>query len=106
MAEPTDTYIDKIAFSIAAKCGMSMFDPFHRHLLRFYAVLALVKGTETTLRDVHDAWSAWKLCYDSGHKSLMEFGKLNEEVQLLDQPYRDAIVAVAQELSDRAARVL
>jgi hypothetical protein len=106
MAEPTDTYIDKIAFAIASRCGMSMFHDTDRRLLRIYALLVLVRGTETTIRDVHDAWSTWKLDYTKEHKSLKSFDELTPEVQQLDQPYCDAIRLVAQELSDRAARAL
>lgn len=106
MAEVTDTYLDKVAFAIAAKCGMSMYDESPRRLLRIYAVLALAKGTETTLRDVHDAWSAWKLEYATEHKSLKPFDELSVGVQELDEPYRAAIVEVAQDLSDKAVRYL
>jgi hypothetical protein len=106
MAEPTDTYIDKIAFAVAAKCGMSMFNPGDRRLLRIYAVLVLVSGTETTKRDVHDAWAAWAVDEHIQHKSLKQFHELKPEVQDLDEPYRQAIVEVAREMSDRAAKAL
>lgn len=106
MAEPTDTYIDKIAFAVAAKCGMSMFNPGDRRLLRIYAVLVLAKGTATTKRDVHDAWAAWAVDEHIVHKSLKQFDELKPETQDLDEPYRQAIVEVARDLSDRAMRVL
>lgn len=60
-------------------------------LIRLYALLALVKGDDTTLRDVHDAWSLWRTTTRPGHPSLVPFEELPTDVQELDQPYRDAI---------------
>jgi len=60
-------------------------------LLRFYAQLVLTTGTETTLENVHDAWSSWRDVTNPGHKSLVPFRKLTKEVRELDRPYMDAI---------------
>ena len=68
-------------------------------LYRLYAVLALTKGEAVTRRDVHDAWSAWTASFHPSHRSLKPFEELTPEVQELDQPYVDAIHAVARELS-------
>ena len=65
-------------------------------LLRYYALLALVHGENTTLEDVHDAWSAWRTETNPGHKSLIPFEELTRKVQELDMPYRDAIRRVAR----------
>lgn len=55
------SYIDEIALRIASFCEMSMNDAEERRLLLAYAVLALTVGTSATLKNVHDAWSAWRL---------------------------------------------
>jgi hypothetical protein len=93
-------YIDDIADRIGARCEMP-FSPDYRssnRLLRTYAVLCLVKGGDTTSRDVHDAWSAWRSETEPDHRSLVPFEQLAPDVQALDDKYRDAILAVADEL--------
>lgn len=68
-------------------------------LYRFYALLALTKGQQTTNEDVHNAWAAWKAQIGpKHHKSLIPFDQLTVEVQDLDTPYRDAIQGVARRL--------
>lgn len=68
-------------------------------LLATYAVLVLTRGTLTTSEDVHDAWSA-VICQDHpDHRSLVPYEALPEQVQRLDDKYRDAIRLVAQEES-------
>lgn len=64
-------------------------------LLRLYALLAFVKGNDTTLVDVHDAWAIWRDQTAPQHKSLIPFDRLSADVQELDRPYRDAIGTVA-----------
>lgn len=90
-------YIEKIAKKIAAKCGAKMTGN-DGHLCRNYALLCLVLGGDTTSENVHDAWSAWAAEHSPGHKSLVPFSRLSEEVQALDDKYRDAILAVADEV--------
>lgn len=60
-------------------------------LARLYALLALVKGGETTLEDVHDAWSLWANIERPEHASLVPFDDLDPDLQQLNEPYRDAI---------------
>jgi hypothetical protein len=64
-------------------------------LLRGYAVLARVKGADTTEEDVHDMWSAWQAATQPEHRSLIPFEQLSREVQALDAKYAEAIRAVA-----------
>jgi hypothetical protein len=68
-------------------------------LLRMYSLLALTKGLDTTLEDVHDAWSLWQEQSAPQHRSLIPFGQLSAQVQELDRPYRDAIVHAFQAAS-------
>jgi hypothetical protein len=92
-------YIDDIAKRIFAKTDPDTVpDENDMALSRIYAVLALAKGTETTLKDVHDAWSAWRSALDPKHKSLVEMHILDYDTQMLDRPYCKAIVDVAFEL--------
>lgn len=65
-------------------------------LLALYALLALVKGAETTLEDVHDAWALWRNRTDPEHRSLVPFADLDEAIQELDRPYMEAIQAAAR----------
>jgi hypothetical protein len=60
-------------------------------LLTLYALLALTKGTDATLNDVHDAWSLWRMSTRPDHPSLVPFSELSVAVQELDRPYMDAI---------------
>ena len=86
-----DNYIDDIAIPIGILCDMDLKDPNYARLLRSYALLAIVKGIFTSSKDVHDAWSAWRVDTDPDHRSLVPFNKLTKEVQDLDNKYRDAI---------------
>ena len=89
------SYIDEIADRINAELDSEPLSDEWRPLYRIYAVLALAKGTDTTLRDVHDAWSAYTAGTRPDHRSLIPFDDLTEDVQRLDTPYRDAIHSVA-----------
>lgn len=60
-------------------------------LYRMYAVLSFAKGTATTPRDVHDAWSAWIVDAHPDHRSLKPFDDLSEDVQRMDDLYVGAI---------------
>lgn len=70
-------------------------------LNRLYALLAMTTGTQTTLRDVHEAWALWRTMTSPGHKSLVPFHELSHEVRELDRPYCDAIIEVARQVGDQ-----
>jgi hypothetical protein len=99
MREPT--YIETIAQEIFWEAeAEDHYDPEDAPLWLGYAVLCLAKGTETTSRDVHDAWSAWAVVAHNGeHRSLIPFEQLTPKVQAYDDRYRDAIHAVAARLA-------
>lgn len=87
-------YITPIIEALKAK--MDIDSPL---LARLYALLVLSKGTETTMEDVHDAWSLW---YEAGdgrrdHRSLMPFGQLPPPVQEYDRKYMEIIHRVSRE---------
>lgn len=83
-------YIDETAAELGGLLG-----DCPPELLRLYALLALVRGEETSLEDVHDAWSTWRAGTRPDHPSLVPFGDLAAEVQELDRKYADAIRQVA-----------
>lgn len=68
-------------------------------LLDLYTLLVLVKGSDTSPEDVHDAWAVWKNNIYHEHKSLIPFGGLSTPVQELDREYCDAIRETAAELA-------
>lgn len=90
-------YLDRVAHAIGEHvpgCDLS--------LLRIYAVLALTKGQQVTLADVHHAWAAWRAATVPDHRSLIPFEELTPDVQGLDAPYAEAIAKVAAELAARS----
>lgn len=68
-------------------------------LLGLYALLAMVRGTDTTLEDVHDAWAVWRNATVPDHRSLIPFESLTLEVQELDREYMQAIHEAAKALA-------
>lgn len=79
-------YVERVAATLAAR-----LPDCDRTLIDLYTLLALTRGTETTLRDVHDAWSVWRALTKPDHRSLVPFDELTVEVQELDRPYMEAI---------------
>lgn len=64
-------------------------------LLNLYALLAMTRGVNTRLEDVHDAWSIWQNLSDPRHRSLIPFDQLAPDVQELDRKYMEAIHTAA-----------
>ena len=92
------SYIDELAADIRGALPPDLIPSGDTSaLFRIYAVLALAKGEDVELEDVHDAWAAWMSGHDPGHRSLIPFSQLSGEVQRSDVPYVDAIRAVARE---------
>lgn len=92
------TYIDDIAAAISrAVPAQALPEADTAELFRIYAVLALAKGRQTGLEDVHDAWSAWMSGLDPDHRSLRPLAELEPDVQAGDRPYVEAIRRVAEE---------
>ena len=71
-------------------------------LIDLYALLVLTTGEETTLKDVHDAWSVWRNLTKPDHKSLILFELLTPEIQEYDRKYMEAIHQVAREIAATA----
>lgn len=70
----------------------------NKNLLELYTLLILVKGEDTTLSDVHDAWSIDKNRTFPEHWSLVPFEKLSKETQEKDQYYLDIIKSISRKI--------
>jgi hypothetical protein len=93
-------YLDEIAQQIADQLSPDALPQAEGvdRLLRLYAVLARVKGTATTPEDVHDAWAAWMADQDPTHDALRPFPELDRATRREDDPFVDAVRAVAMRL--------
>lgn len=67
-------------------------------LLDLYTLLVLTTGEDTTLENVHDAWSLWKREIRPDHRSMIPFEGLKPEIQEMDRKYAEAIRATAASL--------
>jgi hypothetical protein len=65
-------------------------------LVDLYTLLVLVKSEEVTLKDVHDAWSIWRLRTQPDHPSIVPFEELEKSSQDYDLPYAQAIRRAAR----------
>lgn len=91
------SYIDELADAIRSAVPPDLIpDCDTCALFRTYAVLALAKGQNVVLEDVHDAWAAWMADRDELHQSLKPMAELAPETQEADRPYLDAIRAVSR----------
>jgi hypothetical protein len=93
MPEPVN-YVSKMRGLIIAELPGLPDD-----LVDLYALLALIRGRETTLKDVHDAWGVWRNATRPDHKSLIPFGELTREVQELDRKYMVGIHRAVEEFN-------
>jgi hypothetical protein len=75
--------------------------PDGERLLEMYALLALVKGEDTTLEDIHDAWALHTNRTSPGHPSLVPFEQLEARIQAYDEPYMNAVREAAREIHER-----
>ena len=90
------TYLRALADEIAHEVGEGRPDRSHRDLFLLYAVLALVRGEDADRRDVHEAWVAWMDMRGEEHASMVPFDDLSSDVQAEDEPFAQAIRAVAR----------
>lgn len=93
------SYLDELAAEIEQRLPDHLLpDGDTRALFRLYALLALAKGRAVSAADVHNAWAAWMQERDPGHRSLKPFEALDAETQASDEPFVEAIRAVAEYL--------
>ena len=90
------SYIRRDADRIRAHVGAEkQTSPDLDALFLIYAVLLRSKGTAVAPADVHDAWAAWAEMRGVDSPCLVPFEELDGTTRLADQPYVDAIRAVA-----------
>jgi hypothetical protein len=93
------TYLDELAADIEARVPRDLLpDEDTGSLFRLYALLALSKGATVNATDVHNAWAAWMQERHPDHRSIRPFEELDPETQAADEPFVDAIRAVAERL--------
>lgn len=89
-------YLDKLAAEIQRTADPKVVPPNEdRPLYRLYAVLLLAKGRDVTAEDVHNAWAAWASEHDPESRFILPFKELSLNAQRKDEPYAEAIRAVA-----------
>lgn len=99
------TYLDELATVIERQVPADLLPAEDAGpLFRLYALLALAKGRSVNAADVHNAWAAWMQERDPHHRSIKPFAALDAETQASDEPFVEAIRAVAERL-DRAPSV-
>lgn len=86
-------YVEEIADRIRSHLAPDIVPEDSYPLLLIYAVLARAKGTDTTLEDVHDAWTAWMSMQGKRHDSCVPFAELPDEVKHEDEPFLRAILS-------------
>lgn len=90
------TYLRDIAGAIRGEIDVDRLPTGDIDLLfDLYAVLALIRGMDTTRRDVHETWVAWMLAEGEQHPSMVPFEDLPPDVQTEDEPFARAIRTVA-----------
>lgn len=93
------TYLDELAAEIEQRVPRDLLpDADSGSLFRLYALLALAKGRAVDAVDVHNAWAAWMQERDPDHRSIKPFEELDPETQASDEPFVEAIRAVAERL--------
>jgi hypothetical protein len=90
-------YIEYLAANIRSRIPTAVAVPSKSDALFLaYAVLCLVKGTDTTLEDVHNSWVAWMSEREPDHPSLVPFDQLPSSTQKEDAPFLAAILSEAE----------
>jgi hypothetical protein len=91
--------LDELASEIEREVPADVLpDGDTQSLFRLYALLALAKGRAVDAADVHNAWAAWMQDRDPDHRSIKPFRALDPGTQASDEPFVEAIRAVAERL--------
>ena len=93
-------YLDTIAAAIQRTAHPDAVTLDDLPLYRLYAVLLLAKGQAVTAADVHNAWVAWASEHQPTSPHLKPFAALSSHIQHKDEPYAEAIRAVAARLNE------
>jgi len=92
------TYLDDLGARIRARVPERLVPRNSEGLFAIYAMLLLAKGSAVSSQDVHDAWSAWMRIRGLEHPSIVPYGELPADIQREDEPFAEAIRAVAAEV--------
>jgi hypothetical protein len=93
------TYLDELAAEIEQGVPPDLLlDRDTRPLFRLYALLALVKGTDVTAADVHNAWAVWMEQQDPDHRFIRPFEELDAKTRASDEPFAKVIREAAERL--------
>ena len=85
----TDTYITRARAALLAALGDTERDwEREPRLLDLYTLLVLIKGTECSAEDVHDAWAVARQRERPAHPALVPFSLLDDSAARLDIPFR------------------
>lgn len=91
-------YLATLAGQIRARVSTDNLPEEDTHgLFLGYAVLLLAKGEDVTASDVHNAWVAWMASREPTHEALVPYELLGAEAAEMDEPFVQAIRAVARE---------
>jgi hypothetical protein len=92
-------YIDRIAKEIrsAVPDGSDLPAGDLDALFRLYALLLLVKRSDVSAEDVHNAWAVWMSSNDPSHESIKPFYELDHGTRHEDDLYVSAIKKVASQ---------
>lgn len=90
-------YIDDVAQAIRREVAPNLLpEGDTTSLFRLYAVLALARGTDVSLEDVHNAWSAWMSEREPTHEAIRPYEQLSSHLQREDRPFLEAIHKIAR----------
>jgi hypothetical protein len=94
-------YLATLAGQIRARVPPDDLPEEETHALFLgYAVLLLAKGEDVTAADVHNAWVAWMAGREPTHDALVRYEQLDPEAAEMDEPFVQAIRAVARQGKD------
>jgi hypothetical protein len=88
------SYVDTMRYRVISALGDSNNTGWDQ-LMDLYTLLAMTTGTTTTSNNIHDAWSIATARTDPEHRSLVPFSELEQDIQSMDDVYRDAVIAAA-----------
>lgn len=97
-----ETYIDRVVEKVSNIAGL-----YNKELIKYYALLVLIKEKDVTAKDVHDGWAMSMNyreksdhCWGHEHKSIVPYEELNREVQEKDFYFVRELRKIAKELKE------
>ena len=91
-------YVQRVQDLLEKELKMKGTD--YEGLLETYGLLVLTVGVYCKEDDIHDAWAVWQNKTMPEHWSIVPFKELTKEVQVLDDPYKRAVIKVAKTINN------